>query len=61
LRIHFPLLNHTELHHYRVTCIILWPSIEFYSSPNSSSSSSSSSSSTLSLAIVIYSCSARLL
>jgi hypothetical protein len=29
LRIHFPLLNPTDLHHYHVTCIILLPSIKF--------------------------------
>jgi hypothetical protein len=40
-RIHYPLLNPTELRHYRITFIILLPSIEVYSSSNSSSSSSS--------------------
>jgi hypothetical protein len=29
LRIHFPLLNPTELRHYHVTCIILFPRIKF--------------------------------
>jgi hypothetical protein len=29
LMIHFSLLNPTKLHHYRVTCIILLPSIKF--------------------------------
>jgi hypothetical protein len=29
LSIHFPLLNPTELRHYRVICIILLPSITF--------------------------------
>jgi hypothetical protein len=29
LRIHFPLLNPTELRHYRVTCVILLPNIKF--------------------------------
>jgi hypothetical protein len=29
LRIHFPLLNPTGLHYYRVTCVVLLPSIKF--------------------------------
>jgi hypothetical protein len=29
LRIHFPLLNPVELHHYCVTCIVLLPSVKF--------------------------------
>jgi hypothetical protein len=29
LRIHFPLLNHTELRRYLVTCVILLPNIKF--------------------------------
>jgi hypothetical protein len=52
---HFPLFNPTELHHYRVTCIILLPSIKFQSRSSSSFSSSPS------LAFDMYSFSAYLL
>jgi hypothetical protein len=55
LRIHIPLINLTELHHYRVTCIILLPSIKFLST------SSSSFILSLSLVFVMYTFSARLL
>jgi hypothetical protein len=55
LRIHFPLLNPTELHHYRVTCIIFLPRIKFWSNSGSSFSSS------LSLAFVLYTFNASLL
>jgi hypothetical protein len=48
---HFPLLNPTELRQYRVTCIVLLPSIKFQSS----------SCSSLCLAFVVYTFSARLL
>jgi hypothetical protein len=51
LMIHLPLRNPTELHHYRVTCIVLLSRIKF----------SSTSSSSLSLAFVICALSARLL
>jgi AraC-like DNA-binding protein len=46
LRIHFPLLNSAELHHYRVTCIIYCLGFN-------------SSSSLLSLAFVMYTFGAR--
>jgi hypothetical protein len=50
LRIHFPLLNPTELRHWRVTCIALLSGINFQSC----------SSSILSL-VLMYTFSARLL
>jgi hypothetical protein len=51
LRIHFPLLNPTELHNYRLSCVVLLHGIKFYSSSSSSGS----------LAFVMYTFSARLL
>jgi hypothetical protein len=53
LRMHFSLLNPTELHLYRVTCVTLLHRITFLSS--------SSSNSSLSLAFVVYIFSVRLL
>jgi hypothetical protein len=51
LRIHFPLLNATELRHYHITYNILLPSMKFWFSFSSS----------LSVAFVVYMFSACLL